>query len=177
MAKIDRRMMDRMSGMAYAYEYAKENGLDALEKHMKFRNATYMPLEISDKKVNEIMDDVFTKIYNSYGVAVYKVLNEVFGFGGKRLHQFTNAFNEVVKDIATVDYYGEMLYTFEDYAREFNDKYDLGIDLNRIEEVDAINQKSFGGGGANMVAVQNILHEYGHHEAAEFLKNLMQEKE
>lgn len=130
-------------------------------------------MEVSNDVANEIMEDVFTKIYNSYGVAVYKVLNEVFGFGKERLNRFTDAFNEVVKDIATTDYYGEMLYTFRDYAEEFNRRYDLGIDLDKIEEVDAINKKSYGS-GADMSAVQNILNEYGYHDAADFLKNLMQ---
>lgn len=173
MAKTDKRMIDRMSGMAYANEYVKKNGAEALEKHIEFRNATYIPLEISDEEANEAMERVFARIYNSYGVAVYKVLNEKFGFGGQRLHQFTDAFNEVVKDIATVDCYGEMLYTFRDYAEEFNRRYDLGIYLDKIEEVDAVNKKSYGS-GVDMNAVQSILNEYGYHDAATFLKNLMQ---
>ena len=137
-ANYKRQMADRVSGMAYAWNYAKKYGLDALEKELDFRRATYLQMEISTERCNEIMEDVFTKIYNSYNVAVYKVLHEVWGFGKDRLQRFTREFNEVVRDIATSDNYGEMLYTFGDYAKEFNEKYDLKIDMDKIDEVDAI---------------------------------------
>lgn len=173
MAKTDKRMIDRVAGMIYALDVVKSKGIETLEKDISFRKITYMPLEVSNETVNEIMEDVFTKIYNSYGVAVYKVLNEVFGFGGARLKRFTEEFNLVVKDIATTDNYGEMLYTFGDYAKEFNEKYGLDIDLDKIEEVDALNKRSYGQ-GVNMTEVQITLHQYGYHDAANFLAELMQ---
>lgn len=163
-----RQMQDRVSGMIYALAYIKKHGLDAFEKELDFRGGTYMPMEISTEKCNEIMEGIFTKIYNAYNVAVYKVLHDVFGFGKDRLHRFTEEFNEVVKDIATTDHYGEMLYTFSDYAREFNEKYDLGIDMDKVEEVDALNKRNFCE-GPNIHEIELLLHEHGFVDAAKFL--------
>lgn len=163
-----RQMQDRVSGMIYALAYIKKHGLDAFEKELDFRGITYLQMEISTEKCNEIMEGVFTKIYNAYNVAVYKVLHDAFGFGKDRLHRFTEEFNEVVKDIATTDHYGEMLYTFSDYAREFNEKYDLGIDMDKVEEVDALNKRNFCE-GPNIHEIELLLHEHGFVDAAKFL--------
>ena len=73
-----------------------------------------------------------------------------------------------MKDISTTDNYGNMLYTFGDYAEEFNRKYDLGLNMDKIDEVDALNKRSFGK-GADIHAIEILLHEHGFGEAAEFL--------
>lgn len=167
-ANYQKQMADRVSGMAYAYDYAVKHGLDALKKELQFRRATYLQMEVDTERCNQIFEDAFTKIYNAYNVAVYKVLHDKYGFAEKRLKEFTNAFNEVVNDIATTDNYGNMLYTFGDYAEEFNRKYDLGLNMDKIDEVDALNKRSFGK-GADIHAIEILLHEHGFGEAAEFL--------
>ncbi|WP_418752247.1 hypothetical protein, partial [Frisingicoccus sp.] len=143
-ANYQKKMEDRVSGMVYAYDFAERHGLEALKKELAFCRATYLQMEISTEKCDEIMEDVFTKIYNAYNVAVYKVLHDKYGFAEKRLKEFTDAFNSVVDDIATTDCYGEMLYTFGDYAKEFNTKYGMNLNMDKIEEVDALNKRSFG---------------------------------
>lgn len=39
--------MARREGMSYAFRYAKEHGLDGLEKELKYRGAYEIPLKIS----------------------------------------------------------------------------------------------------------------------------------
>lgn len=41
-ANYQKQMADRVSGMAYAYDYAVKHGLDALKKELQFRRATYL---------------------------------------------------------------------------------------------------------------------------------------
>lgn len=171
-ANYQKKMEDRVSGMVYAYDYAESHGLEALKKELQFRRATYLQMEISTEKCNEIMEDVFTRIYNAYNVAVYKVLHDKYGFAEKRLKEFTDAFNGVVSDIATTDCYGEMLYTFEDYAKEFNEKYGMNLNMDKIEEVDALNRRSFGQ-KADVHAIEILLHEHGFGDAAEFLREYL----
>ena len=176
MAKTDKRMIDRVAGMIYALDVVKTKGVEALEKDISFRRITYMPLEVDNETVNTIMEKVFTNIYNSYGVAMLKVLNEKFGFGGKRFYIVQEEFNNVARDIATTDHYGELLYTFRDYAEEYNRRYGkdgIHFDLDKIEEVDTLNKRSYGQ-GVNMTEVQTTLHQYGYHDAANFLAELMQ---
>lgn len=171
-ANYQKKMEDRVSGMAYAYDYAVKHGLGALKKELQFRQATYLQMEVDTERCNQIMEDVFTKIYNAYNVAVYKVLHDKYGFAEKRLKEFTDAFNTVVSDIATTDCYGEMLYTFEDYAREFNEKYNMDLNMDKIEEVDALNKRSFGQ-KADVHAIEILLHDHGFDEAAEFLADYL----
>ena len=175
MAKTDKRMIDRVAGMIYALDVVKTKGVEALEKDISFRRITYMPLEVDNETVNTIMEKVFTNIYNSYGVAMLKILNEKFGFGGKRFYIVQEEFNNVARDIATTDHYGELLYTFRDYAEEYNRRYGkdgIHFDLDKIEEVDAINKRSFGQ-GADIHAVELLLAENGFKDAAEFLIEYM----
>ena len=72
-ANYQKQMVDRVSGMVYAYDYAVKHGLDALKKELQFRRATYLQMEIDTERCNQVLEDVFTKIYNAYNVAVYKV--------------------------------------------------------------------------------------------------------
>lgn len=176
MAKKDKElkaiMQYRFDGMDYALRIVKSKGVDALEKDLEFRKMTFTPLELSIDWVNDILHDVFTRIYNSYGVAVFKVLNETFGFGKERLHRFQKDFNATLNDIATTDNYGEMLYTFSDYAKIYNKKYDMDIDMDKLETVEALNYEN-SNSGVNMRAVEELLSEHGFKDAADFLIEFM----
>lgn len=52
MAKND-FMTGRNEGMLYAYNYAKEHGLDALENEVRLRNLTNIPTQVSRKAIDE----------------------------------------------------------------------------------------------------------------------------
>ena len=62
------------------------------EKELKMRKATFIPLEVDEEKVKQIIDMVVTRIYNSFVTAAYKVLNEEFDFGEIRLKRFRRNF-------------------------------------------------------------------------------------
>lgn len=169
MAKSDKKIHEqRMSGAVWAWDYIKREGMEAFEKQLKFRNATFIPLEIDEEKVKCILDMITTRIYNSYVTCVYKVLNEDFNFGEKRLKHFRDRFNETCKDVTMVDGYGERLYSFYDYASELNAKYNLDINLDKVEEVDNINLRSMDT-RANVHDIELLLHDHGYGEAAAFL--------
>lgn len=173
MGKVDKRMQDRISGMIYARDIAKTKGIEELEKDIKMRGMTYLQLEIKKETVDKIITSIATRMFNSYIVAVYKVLNEHFGFGKDRLHRFKKEFDEVCKDISTVDCYGDLLYTFGDYANIYNEKYDLNIDLDKVDEVDCMNRRSYGTVGVDVHSIEILLHENGFDDASKFLRSYM----
>ena len=170
MAKSDKKAMQyRLDGMTYAWDKIKQEGMEAFEKELKARRATFIPLEVDEEKVKQIIDMVVTRIYNSFVTAVYKVLDEEFDFGEIRLKRFRQTFNETCSDIATIDGYGERLYTFYDYAAELNKKYNLGIDIDSVEEVDRLNTTD-ADKRASIKAICELLTWNGFEGAAEFLK-------
>ena len=177
MAKVDNRKLReihqyRADGMIYALAIVKTKGIEELEREVNFRKLTYMPIELNLEWTNNLMQDIFNKIYNSMNVVTFKVLNEVFGFGKERLHRFEEEFDKITSDLATVDCYGERLYTFEDYAKLYNEKYDMQLNLDKVRLVDAVNESSINR-GADMESVEKLLEEHGFKDAADFLKDYM----
>ena len=172
---FDKKIMQyRLDGMTYAWRYIKGEGMEAFEKELKIRNATFIQLEVDMKKVKQAVDVVVTRVFNSFITAAYKVLNEEFDFGEIRLKRFKQAFNETCSDIATLDGYGERLYTFYDYASELNKKYNLGIDLDSVEEVDRLNTTD-SDKRASIKAIRELLTWNGFEDAADFLKKYLED--
>ena len=55
MAKSDKKAMQyRLDGMTYAWDKIKQEGMEAFEKELKARRATFIPLEVDIEKVKEI---------------------------------------------------------------------------------------------------------------------------
>ena len=58
MSRKDREMQQyRNDGMAYAYKIAKEKGIEALEKEIKYRKATFLPSAVQEKDVTKFVDE------------------------------------------------------------------------------------------------------------------------
>ena len=56
MSRKDREMQQyRNDGMAYAYKIAKEKGIEALEKEIKYRKATFLPSAVQEKDVQSLL--------------------------------------------------------------------------------------------------------------------------
>lgn len=173
MAKSDRKAHEqRMSGAVWARDYIKREGMEAFEKQLKYRNAAFIPLEADDALVNKEFDLVVNRIYNSTTTGVCVVLNKKFKFGGERLKRFRNEFNEMCKDLYTVDGYGERYYSLKDYAQELNEKYGMDIDMDKVEAVDVLTENSLNR-KADMHTIEQLLMDHGYGEAAAFLVQYM----
>lgn len=66
------------------------------------------------------------------------------------------------------DCYGERYFTMADYAKEFNAKYHLGIDLDKVQTVDALNDKTLNH-SVDLQAVADMLRMAGYKDAAAFI--------
>ena len=167
-ANYNKMMEDRISGMTYAWDFIKQNGMEAFEKELRFRKATFVQLEVDKERCDLIFDQCVTRMYNTFITAVTKVLNESYGFGGKRLREFFIHFNHLCEDMCMTDCYGERYFTMADYAKEFNDKYHLGIDLDKVQTVDALNDKTLNH-SVDLQAVADMLRMAGYKDAAAFI--------
>lgn len=128
----DKEFEARMQGMIYAYNLVKEGGIEALNNDLKKRNFLKAPFNVSVKEMEAYYHNISENVYHNMITAVCYTLHDVFGFGKKRITDFMMAFNKNVMHTRDFDYMGEHYVKMEDYAIELNEKFKLGIDVERV---------------------------------------------
>ena len=136
--KRDKEFEARMQGMRYAFEYAKEKGLDELEKEMLGRNYTRIPLSVPEKSMRKFVEQVSTNVYNMMLTAFLYALHDTEGFGGTRIRRVKESFDKLVQATADLDYMSAHYVTMGDYARELNELYNVDIDVDRVDHLQEI---------------------------------------
>lgn len=95
MAKKDREMQQyRNDGMAFALKIAKEKGIEALEKEVAYRKATFLPSAVQEKDVTKFVDETKMNCLDTVLIMSMMVLRDEFDFGEKRLNRFKERFNK-----------------------------------------------------------------------------------
>lgn len=128
MAKPSKEFQWRMEGMIYALGIAKKEGIDALERDVKRRGFLKAPISYSQNDVDELCLNLFNTTMTVWGM----VLNSTYGFGKKRLGRLRDEFKKATETAMDFDYLGKHYASMEDYARYLNEKYDFGIDADRV---------------------------------------------
>lgn len=121
MAKND-FMAGRNEGMLYAYNYAKEHGLDALENEVRLRNLTNIPTQVSRKAIDECVMKIKDNTCDTFVILMASVLHDEFGFGEKRVQRALDRFM-LKSECIVYDY-----VTWQDMIE--NIKEELNIQLN-----------------------------------------------
>lgn len=166
----DREFESRMQGMIYAYNLVKEGGIEALTKDMNRRNFLKAPMKFTAGQIEEFYSEISTNLYNNMLTAVCYTLHDCYGFGAKRIRQFKTYFDKNVGDTLDLDYMGEHYVRLEDYAVELNEKFDMGIDVNRVALCQNLQDKS--DDKYRMCKVDKIINELidaGYKDAAAFI--------
>lgn len=104
MARMNKEEQARREGMAYAFKIAKERGIDGLEKELRLRNITKLPVAIKEKDVEEWCDGMKNQTVDSVGILAMVSLRDEFGFGKKRLLEFREIFNNKTDCITNPDW-------------------------------------------------------------------------
>lgn len=170
----DKEWEARMQGMNYAYNIAKNDGVDVLEKEIKRRNILKLPLNMPAKNVEKYYNAIRANVYNNMLTAMLYAMHDTFGFGKKRLDRLKSAFDKLVASALDLDYMGEHYVKLEDFAVELNEKYDVGI----VIDVVSATQDAFDDGreefrSCKVDRVIRELRENGFCDAAEFLNKKM----
>lgn len=139
----DKEFEWRMQGMVYACRTAQEKGIDYLVQEIKRRGVTKVDLYCTDKVLNDTWNGISETISNNCIITAAYVLHNKFGFGKDRLNKFFDAYDNAIGTVNDLDYMGEHYATLEDYAVELNEKYKLGLDVNRAAAcMDVADQKN-----------------------------------
>lgn len=93
MAK-DKLMEYYRAGFERAYRLYKEEGPEALEKEMRFRNITGINSPLISKEIDAGIVEIKRLTYQTMLTMATGVLYSEFGFGKKRIDRFKKAFDE-----------------------------------------------------------------------------------
>ena len=174
MAKRDKDFENRMVGYIGAYKLAKSKGIEELEKDIKRRNILHLDFTVPPQKIVDDYNTIAKRTVNNVMAGTLWVLYDVFGFKKQRLHKFRENFDDLMRVLADIDYFGERYVRLEDFAIELNEKYDLGIDVNCV----AACQEVYDNGDENyrMCRIDKVLEnlkQNGFEDAAKFIESRM----
>lgn len=171
MAKPSKEFEWRMQGMIYALNIAKKDGVDALEKDIRKRNFLRAPMKFTQKEIDDFIEFMSKNLYVTTMTTQFMTLHKTLGFGKKRLQKIKEDFDKTVAEAMDFDYLGNHYSSLEDYAIYLNEKFDFGIDVERV----AVCQESSTADKeyaqmANVNELIKVLREAGYEDAAGFIE-------
>ena len=123
MNKYDQMMQYRTDGMEYALKIAKEQGIEALEKEVRFRNKTGISLRTGIQELNAASEKIKAMTLDTFAILTVACLNDEFDFGQKRCQRYLDRMNEkaecIIGDFAT----------WEDYINTIKDELGLNLQI------------------------------------------------
>ena len=175
MAKVDRDYKIRMEGYVAALRFAKEYGIEELEKDVKRRGFLHIPVQISKKEVDKFIEQISENLTHTMRTVMLYTLHRELGFGRTRLQRINEKFDKHTNAIFNFDYLGNHYVKIEDYAVEMNRKYNLGLDVERVAACqDTCRHEKDNIRMANILVIIERLYEKGFDDAAAWLEWLVE---
>lgn len=125
------------AGMERAYRLYKDEGPEALEKEMKFRNITKVNSRLTFREIDTGIEDIKHLTIETVMTMALGVLYSEFGFGKKRLMRFRDVFMEGTESLNNgIVTWSDICYNIEDLTGVRMTLVDeLGRDTGMIREV------------------------------------------
>lgn len=121
-------------GMRYAYDFIKENGLDAFYEELKFRSKTNVPLRIAKKAYEEAVEKELDRsrqcILETVLIVAVTCLRDEFDFGKKRVARFIKRYNLKTACLMDPEISGLTFKDLQQYLKE-----ELGLDMTINGEI------------------------------------------
>lgn len=171
MAKISKEQQWRMEGYVQGFRFAKEHGLDALEKDIRLRGFLSIPIQITKKEVDNFILQISENLTHTMRTVMLWTLHEELGFRKKRLQRINKSFDKRTDAIFDFDSMGNHYVKIEDYAIELNSNYDLGLDVDRVAACqDSCRYEKDNIQMVNVNTIVQKLKDAGFNDAAEWLE-------
>lgn len=123
MGRISKEEIARLSGMAYALKIAQEGGIEALEKDIKMRGMTKLPVGVDRRALDEFSTNVKNQVIDTFIILSVATLHDEFGFGEKRCQRFIDRFN-LKAECLSEDY-----CTWQDYIDVIKEELNIELDI------------------------------------------------
>ncbi len=111
----------REDGLSLALRIAKEGGIEALEKEIRFRNITGVHTSLASKDLDRAAEKIKEITLDTFTVMSVAVLHDEFGFGEKRCQRYMDGINKAA------EYIVDELATWPDYIAAIKEQ--IGLDL------------------------------------------------
>ena len=111
----------REDGLSLALRIAKEGGVEALEREIKFRGITGIHTSLASKDLDKASEQIKEITLDTFTVMSVAVLHDEFGFGEKRCQRYMDGINKAA------EYIVDGLATWPDYISAI--KEEIGLDL------------------------------------------------
>ena len=121
MNKIREYERGREDGLSLALRIAKEGGIEALEKEIRFRGITGIHTSLASKDLDKAAEKIKEITLDTFTVMSVAVLHDEFGFGEKRCQRYMDGINKAA------EYIVDGLATWPDYISAI--KEEIGLDL------------------------------------------------
>ena len=124
------------AGMERAYRLYKEEGPEALEKEMNFRNITKINSRLTFREIDTGIEEIKRLTIETVMTMALGTLYSEFGFGKKRLLRFRDVFMEGTKSLNDgIVTWADICYNIEDLTGVRMTLVDqLGRDTGMIRE-------------------------------------------
>ena len=147
MGKIEEYTKNRMEGLVWALKIIDqaenlEDGVDNLRKEVRFRNASFIPLEIPAYKIRECSRLLAKRVLSTVLVMVIKVLDDEYGWKRQRLQTFIERFSRHTVGFDDIDPYGDRYAEMSDYAEYFKEQYGIVFSDDQIDEMKSIEDEN-----------------------------------
>lgn len=125
------------AGMERAYRLYKEEGPEALEKEIRFRNVTGVNARLTYREIDTGIEEIKRLTIETVLTMAMGTLYSEFGFGKKRLERFRDIFMDGTKSLNDgIVTWADICYNIEDLTGVRVSLVDqLGRDTGMIREV------------------------------------------
>ena len=147
MGKLEDYTRNRMEGLAWALsiidkEENVEQGVENLRKEVRFRRATFIPLEIPAHKIRECSRLLARRTLSTVLVMVIKVLDDEYGWKKQRLQTFIERFAKNTIGFEDEDPYGDRYVEMSDYAEYFKEQYGIEFTDEQMAEMRTVEKEN-----------------------------------
>lgn len=89
----------REDGLSLALRIAKEGGIEALGREIKFRGVTGIHTSLASKDLDKASEQIKEITLDTFTVMSVAVLHDEFGFGEKRCQRYMDGINKAAEYI------------------------------------------------------------------------------
>lgn len=113
----------REDGLSLALRIAREGGVEALEKEVRFRNISGIHTSLAAKDLDKASEKIKEMTLDTFTIIGIAALHDTFGFGEKRCQRWMD------KVMEGADYLVNGLATWGDYVNEIKERLNITLDI------------------------------------------------
>lgn len=123
MVKVDAYSQGRSDGLALALRIVKKDGIEGLEKEIRFRNITGINTRLDRKELEEATVKIKKRTVSTVLLLSLATIRDEFGFGHKRAQRFVDRFKSKAACIM------DDMSLWEDYRKAMQEELNVEIEM------------------------------------------------